>query len=54
MRVPTPPSWKEHWVYEDPSGLPEPFAAAQPAPVVRRPAKVVPIRRPAPARPKAA
>jgi hypothetical protein len=52
MRVLTPPSLKEHWVYEDPSGLPEPVAAAKPA--VRRPAKVVPLRPPVPATPKAA
>jgi hypothetical protein len=53
MRVLTPPPLKQHWVYEDPSGLPEPLAAAA-KPAIRRPAKVVPLRPPAPAKPKAA
>jgi hypothetical protein len=54
VRVLTPPSFKQHWVYDDPSGLPEPLVAAAEKPAVRRPAKVVPLRPPVPATPKAA
>ena len=54
--IPLPPSSKTHWVYDDPSGLPEPRPAAARA-VRRAKAKILHLPlpfRPAPATPKAA
>ncbi len=50
------PTTTTHWVYDDPSGLPEPPAAASAQPAVPRgKGKVLPLPvRPVPATPKAA
>ena len=50
-----PPSTKTHWIYDDPSGVPDlPLAATQ-AVAPRGKAKVLPLPvRPVPATPKAA
>lgn len=57
-----PPSSTTHWVYDDPSGVPEPYAAATPIPKPERRTsrektlrgKILPFPTPRPATPKAA